>query len=110
MLKFVFLCCLIFEITVVLIAGFVTIESSVSIAYTSTPKIRLLVSGFDDVDAWDIVLEIGVPGQTLIPNVDFNIVFAGEKDSLILRLLSAKGYVVFCLLYYPFHTIFFTTV
>jgi hypothetical protein len=71
----------------------VSIEPKTSTIYDSTPKVKLQVSGFEGKSSQSIVLEIGVPGQSLQHNVDYTVTYDDTDDgpdSLIVALLPNK--------------------
>jgi len=77
-----------------LIASEVTVLKSVQTLYDRSPKLRIKGTGFD-ADDHDIVLELGAVGQpSLRADKDFLISKDTDGDGIILKLLSARRFVL----------------
>jgi hypothetical protein len=67
----------------------VVVMTSNQIIYDKSPKLRIRGSNFN-ADDHNIILELGVSGETLKADMDYLITKDSDDDGLILRLLGNK--------------------
>jgi hypothetical protein len=65
----------------------ITILSGTQVIYDESPKIKIKASGFE-ADDHDIVLDLGVSGNSLRSGKDYLI--SKDDDGIILKLLSNR--------------------
>jgi hypothetical protein len=72
----------------------VTILNTVQVIYDRSPKIRIRGSGFADVAAEDISLDLGAANQPpLMVDTDYTITKDSDGDSLVLKLTPDRRFV-----------------
>ena len=80
-----------------LVVAEVTVLKVVQTIYDRSPKLRIKGTGFD-ADDHDITLDISATGQDSL-KADKDFLITKDDDGIILKLLSARRFVIFFLIY-----------